>query len=46
MGFGSLATAFYSRDLISEAVLNASHGTLDPGKRNMSYFKQRLEIHK
>jgi len=46
MGFGSLATAFYSREMISEATLNASHGTSDPVKSNMRYFHQRLEFHK
>ena len=42
MGFGSLATAFYSRQLITEATLNKSHGTLNPGKSNMRYFNERL----
>ena len=46
MGFGSLATAFYSRKLITEAALNESHGITDPGKSNMRYFHQRLEFHK
>ncbi|KAF9642422.1 hypothetical protein BDM02DRAFT_3193291 [Thelephora ganbajun] len=46
MGFGSLATAFYSRELISEAILNESHGTSNPGKRNMRYFHERLGHHK
>ncbi|KAF9643823.1 hypothetical protein BDM02DRAFT_3191156 [Thelephora ganbajun] len=46
MGFGSLATAFYSRELISEAILNESHGTSNPGKRNMHYFHERLGHHK
>jgi len=46
MGFGSLATAFYSREMISEATLNASHGTSDPAKSDMRYFHQRLGFHK
>jgi hypothetical protein len=46
MGFGSLATAFYSREMISEAILNASHGTSNPAKRDMRYFHQRLGFHK
>ena len=46
MGFGSLATAFYSHELISEATLNASHGTLNPVKSDMRYFHQRLGFHK
>ena len=29
MGFGSLATAIYSRDMITEATLNASHGRFE-----------------
>jgi len=46
MGFGSLATAFYSRELISEATLIASHGTSNPVKSDMRYFHQRLGFHK
>ena len=46
MGFGSIATAFYSGELISEATLNASHSTTDQGKSDMRYFHQRLESHK
>jgi hypothetical protein len=46
MGFGSLATAFYSRELITEAALNASHGISNPDKSNMRYFHQRLEFHR
>ncbi|KAF9642730.1 hypothetical protein BDM02DRAFT_3192787 [Thelephora ganbajun] len=46
MGFGSLATAFYSHDLISETALNESHGTSNPGKGNMCYFHEQLEHHK
>ncbi|KAF9643155.1 hypothetical protein BDM02DRAFT_3192109 [Thelephora ganbajun] len=46
MGFGSLATAFYLRDLISKAALNESHGTLNPGKGNMRHFHERLGHHK
>ncbi|KAF9786832.1 hypothetical protein BJ322DRAFT_1019413 [Thelephora terrestris] len=46
MGFGSLATAIYSRDLISETILNQSHGNLSPGKSGMRYFHQRVEHHK
>lgn len=40
MGFGSLTTAIYSRDLISEAALNESHGDSTPGKGDMRYFHQ------
>ena len=29
MGFGSLVTAIYSRDMIIEAALNASHGRFE-----------------
>ena len=46
MGFGSLATAIYSRKMISEATLNESHGTMNPGKSNMCYFHERLDAHK
>ena len=46
MGFGSLTTAFYSHEMISEAALNESHGTSNPGKSNMRYFHQRLAFHK
>ena len=46
MGFGSLSTALYSGELITEAALNASHGTPNPAKSDMRYFHQRLESHK
>ncbi|KAF9784523.1 hypothetical protein BJ322DRAFT_1109240 [Thelephora terrestris] len=46
MGFGSLATAIYLRELISEVTLNMSHGTPDPGKSEMRYFHERLGYHK
>lgn len=45
MGFGSLATAFYTSELITEAALNASHGTT-PSKGDMRHFHRRLEDHK
>jgi len=46
MAFGSLATAIYSRQLITEVILNKSHGILGLGKSNMRYFHQRMEFHK
>jgi hypothetical protein len=46
MGFGSLVTAIYSQKMINEAILNASHGTSDPSKTNMSYFNKRLGFHR
>ncbi|KAF9785688.1 hypothetical protein BJ322DRAFT_1188188 [Thelephora terrestris] len=46
MGFGSLMTAIYSQEMITEATLNAMHGTLDPGKSNMRYFHERLGFHR
>ena len=45
MGFGSLVTAIYSQKMINEATINASHGDLNPGKANMSYFNERLGFH-
>ena len=44
LGFGSLATAIYSRELISEAALHASHGST-PSKGEMRHFQQRLVYH-
>ena len=46
MGFGSIATAVHAYGMITEAILNESHGILNPGKSNMEYFRQRLEDHK
>jgi len=46
MAFGSIATAFYSHDLISEVVLNESHGISNPGKSDMRYFHERLGFHR
>ncbi|KAF9778132.1 hypothetical protein BJ322DRAFT_1114383 [Thelephora terrestris] len=46
MGFGSLVTAIYSQEMITEATLNASHGILNPGKGNMRYFHERLGFHR
>lgn len=46
MGFGSLMTAIYSQDMISEATLIATYGTSDPGKNNMGYFHERLGFHR
>ena len=46
MGFGSLATVIYTRELISEVTLNMSHGTENPSAGDMRYFHQRLEHHK
>ena len=45
MGFGSLSTAFYSRQMITEATLTESHGT-NLTKGEMRFFEQRLEFHK
>lgn len=39
LGFGALATAIYSRDLISEAALHASRGSI-PSKGEMRHFQQ------
>lgn len=46
MGFGSIATAFYLNELISETTLNESHGISNPRKSDMCYFHERLEAHK
>ena len=46
MGFGSLMTAIYSQEMVTEATLNAMHSTLDPGKSNMRYFHERLGFHR
>ena len=46
MGFGSLATAFYSRQMITEAALTESHGTSNLTKGDMRYFHQRLDYHR
>lgn len=46
MGFGSLMTAIYSQEMITEATLNAMHGNSDPGKGNMRYFHERLGFHR
>ena len=46
MGFGSLATAIYLYDMITEATLNASHGILNPDKNNMHYFHKCLGYHR
>ena len=46
MGFGSLATAFHTRELISEVTLNESHGQKNPDKGDMCYFRDQMEYHK
>jgi hypothetical protein len=46
MGFRSLATAIYTRDLITQVVLNESHGILNPKTRDMRHFQERLNYHK
>ena len=46
MGFGSLVTAIYSHDMITEATLNVSHGILNPDKNDMRYFHKHLGYHK
>lgn len=46
LGFGSIGTAFYSRKLISEAVLNEMYGLTNVSKGDMRYFHQRLEAHR
>lgn len=46
MGFGSLATAFYTRELIDEVTLNSSHGETNPTTAEMRYFQDRMEYHK
>ena len=45
MGFGSIATAIHAYGMITEAILNESHGILNPGKSDMQYFRQRLKDH-
>ena len=46
MGFSSLATTFYTRELIDEVTLNSSHGKTNPAAAEMHYFQDRMEYHK
>jgi hypothetical protein len=45
MGFGSLATVFYTCDKITMQLLNQTHGNEEVTKKEIAFFERQLEKH-